>query len=121
VETAKLLQEILKKERMEFRSKKKVRNYDGLRRMIPCKDCVTYAICKQKHILKVVGDCSIVRELLKKEIEEDEIRIRRIMVAENYERRFNELSKVLNSWYSDASNYATSKRLIWLWLSEGRF
>ena len=86
-----------------------------------CINCVTYAICKRKHMLQVVSDCSIVRNRLRKEIEKDESLVKRIMTADNYEREFEKLSKELNSWYSDASNYATSKRLIWLWLSEGRF
>lgn len=34
--------------------------------MIPCKDCLTLPVCKNKHYRKLIQDCSVIQKLLYK-------------------------------------------------------
>ena len=90
--------------------------------MTRCKDCITYAICKSKPMIQVVGDCSIVRDILKNAQEEDKLKMKQgLPLEEKYYDEFEKLSIVLGMLWSDTSHYATAKRLIWIWLDEGRY
>jgi len=69
----------------------------------PCENCICIPICGNKDMIRIIDDCSNLREYLR--------------FRKNYKDNFHKcvhiFCKILNVWFSDAPHYTTFKGYLW--------